>query len=269
MKKIVLLTSLLAISLSVSWFKPNAYAFGGCEADCQKCHALENGEVRQILTKLMAPDAKVLDIKMSPVKGLWEVSIEDKGNRGVIYISFSKKYVIGGAIFEVDTSLNKTQETLSAISKPADRYIDASKMPLDGAILMGDRNARHKIVVFTDPDCPFCSNLHKEIRKILSERNDIAFYLRLMPLKFHPDAYWKSQSILCSKAPIETLEENFEKRPIPKPDCETKAPDENIRLGEQLGITGTPAMIMPDGLVVIGSWDSRAITELVLDYDKK
>jgi thiol:disulfide interchange protein DsbC len=269
MKKIVLVTFLLVMSLSVSWLKSNAYAFGGCEADCQKCHALENGEVRQILTKLKAADAKVLDIKMSPVKGLWEVSIEEKGKRGVMYVSFSKKYVIGGAIFEVDTSLNKTQETLGTLDRPADRYVDSSKIPLEGAIFMGDKNARHKIVVFTDPDCPFCSNLHKEIRKVLSERNDIAFYLKLMPLKFHPDAYWKSQSILCSKSPIEMLEENFEKKPMPKPDCETKAPDENIKLGEQLGITGTPTLIMPDGLVVVGSLDARAITELVLGHDKK
>ncbi len=268
MKKIVFLISILTTILSVSWFKSEAHAFGGCEADCKKCHTLENGEVHQILTKLKAPDAKVLDIKMSPVKGLWEVSVEDKGNRGVMYISFSKKYVIGGAIFEVDTSLNKTEETLSTINKPADRYIDPSKIPIEGAILMGDKNARYKVVVFTDPDCPFCSKLHKEIRKILSERNDMAFYIKLMPLKFHPDAYWKSQSILCSKAPVEMLEENFEKKPIPKPDCETRAPDENMKLGEELGITGTPTMIMPDGLVVAGAWDSRAITELVSDHDK-
>jgi thiol:disulfide interchange protein DsbC len=269
MKKMLLLTFLLALVLSLVSIRSEAYAFGGCESDCQKCHTLEKTEVQQILTKFKAEDAKILDIKMSPVKGLWEISLEDKGNKGVMYISFSKKYIIGGSIFEIDTALNKTQETLSTAAQPADRYVDTSKIPLDGTILMGDKDARYKVIVFTDPDCPFCLKLHSEIKKILSEKKDIAFYLKLMPLKFHPDAYWKAESILCSKEPIRLLEENFEKKTIPKPDCDTKLPDENIKLGEELGITGTPTMIMPDGLVVVGLRDSGTIEELVLNPHKK
>ena len=101
MRKYAVLSFFVVIALS--FFLPNGktYAFGGCEENCQKCHSLEQKEVHGILEKMKAPDVKVLDIKMSPVRGLWEVSVEDKGNRGVLYVGFSKKYIMPGPIYEV------------------------------------------------------------------------------------------------------------------------------------------------------------------------
>ncbi|MEW6108534.1 MAG: DsbC family protein [Nitrospirota bacterium] len=264
MKKLFLLIGLLYSLLYI----PDVHAFGGCEENCQKCHTLENKEVQEILARFNAPNAKVMGIQMSPIKGLWEVSIEDNGKMGIMYIGFSKKYIMGGNIFEVETSANKTNETLSRLNQSPGRFVDTSRILLDNGLLMGDKNAAHKVVVFTDPDCPFCGKLHDEMKKALTERKDIAFYIMLMPLKFHPDAYWKSQSILCSRS-LKLLEDNFEKKPIPKPGCAAKGVDENIKLAAELGITGTPTLIMPDGLVVVGAIDADTIIKHVLTPAKK
>ena len=266
MRKFTVLACLMALSFFL--LSGSVYAFGGCEENCQKCHSLEQKEVQGILEKMKAPDMKVLEIKMSPVKGLWEVSVENKGNRGVMYVGFSKKYIMPGPIYEVETASIKTQETPSGLSEQADRYVDVREIPVGDALVMGEKDARYKVIVFTDPDCPFCGKLHAELKKIVSDRKDIAFYLKLMPLKFHPDAYWKSKSILCANS-LQRLEENFGKRPIPQPDCETKVVDETVKLGEELGITGTPTLIMPDGLVVVGGREADKIKELVLNPKKK
>lgn len=266
MRKYTVLACFFAISLLL--MHRSVYAFGGCEENCEKCHSLDQKEVQGIFEKMKAPDMKVLDIKMSPVRGLWEVSVENKGNRGVMYVGFSKKYIMPGPIYEVETASNKTQETLSGQSEPADRYVDVKRIPIGDALLLGEKDARYKVIVFTDPDCPYCAKLHAELKKVVSDRKDIAFYLKLMPLKFHPDAYWKAQSILCAKS-LQRLEENFGKRPIPKPECETGAVDETIDLGKELGITGTPTLIMPDGLVVVGGREADKIEELVLNPKKK
>lgn len=267
MNRYIVFVCLLALLLSGSLSR-RVEAFGGCEENCQKCHSLDQKEVREILAKIKAPDAKVLDIKMSPVRGLWEVTVDDKGARGVMYVGFSKKYIMPGPIYEVETASNKTEEALSGLNKPADRYVDIRKIPVENSLLLGEEEARYKAIVFTDPDCPFCGKLHAELKKIVSDRKDIAFYLKLMPLKFHPDAYWKSQSILCAKS-LERLEENFEKKQIPKPDCETRVVDETLKLGQELGITGTPTMIMPDGLIVVGVRDAEKIMDLFLNPKKK
>jgi len=67
-----------------------AFSPTGCEGDCAKCHALSNQEVKGVLQRMKKPQAEILNIQMSPLKGLWEISVEDKGQRGLFYIDFSK-----------------------------------------------------------------------------------------------------------------------------------------------------------------------------------
>lgn len=58
------------------------------------------------------------------------------------------------------------------------------------------------------------------MKKIIDERKDIVFYIKIFLLKNHPEAYEKSKSIVCEKS-LALLEDAFEKNPIPKPKCET------------------------------------------------
>jgi thiol:disulfide interchange protein DsbC len=264
MKKYLIMLILLA---SVVYVSP-VFAFGGCEEICQKCHSLTKQEVQQIFEKLQAPEAKVVDIKMSQIKGLWEVALDNNGQAGIMYVGFSKKYIMGGPIFEIETAMNKSQESLQKTGKEVQRYVDLSTVPLDNALLLGEKAARYKVIVFTDPECPYCSKLHSELKKVIAESRDVAFYLKLVALPMHPDAHWKSESILCSKS-LQLLEDNFEQKAIPKPACETKAVDDNISLAKTLDITGTPTLIMPDGMVVIGSRDAKTIIEMAEHPQKK
>lgn len=102
------------------------------------------------------------------------------------------------------------------------------------------------------------------MKKITAKRMDIAFYLKLFPLKMHPDAYWKSKSIICNKS-ISLLEDNFAGKPIPKIDCNTKEIDENLAFGGKNGITGTPAMVLPDGSVQSGYMEADKLIKLIDD----
>lgn len=100
------------------------------------------------------------------------------------------------------------------------------------------------------------------MKKVLEKRKDIVFYMKLFPLKMHKDAYWKSKSIICNKS-LRMLDDNFEKKPIPKTECNTKEVDDNIKLAESLGITGTPTMIMPDGNIYSGTMPADKLIELI------
>ncbi len=106
------------------------------------------------------------------------------------------------------------------------------------------------------------------MKKVLADRKDVAFYVKLFPLKFHPDSHWKSQSMVCRKS-VQLLEDNFDKKPIPKPDCDTDVIDKNVKLAESLGITGTPTLIMPDGFVAVGAMKSDILTKVVLQHQRK
>jgi thiol:disulfide interchange protein DsbC len=100
------------------------------------------------------------------------------------------------------------------------------------------------------------------MKKTIDERKDIAFYIKMFPLQSHPEAYQKSKSILCEKS-LALLEDAFEKKPIPKPKCETSAIDEGIKLAQKLGINSVPTLILPDGRMIPGYKDAKTLINLI------
>ncbi len=92
----------------------------------------------------------------------------------------------------------------------------------------------------------------------MEKRKDIAFYILLFPLPMHQDAARKAKAIQCEKS-LQLLDDAFEKKQIPDPKCDTTAVDDNIKLGKKLGVTGTPALVFPDGIIVSGALDADSI----------
>jgi thiol:disulfide interchange protein DsbC len=100
------------------------------------------------------------------------------------------------------------------------------------------------------------------MEKVLKERKDIAFYILLFPLAMHKDAYWKSKSIVCNRS-LKMLEDAFAKKEIPQPECDTKEIDANMKVAEALGITGTPALVLPDGRVHTGMMPAKQLIDFI------
>jgi len=103
------------------------------------------------------------------------------------------------------------------------------------------------------------------MKKVVRERKDIAFYIKMAPLKMHPGAYEKAKTIVCEKN-IRFLEDAFEKKSLPPAKCKTSAVDENMKLSANLGIASLPSLILPDGRVVPGYRDANELKALI---DKK
>lgn len=148
MKKLFLLPIISIALLSLVSLK-TVYATSGCDEDCMQCHKLTSQEALDVLKSLKITDAKIQNIQISPLKGLWEILAEREGKKGIIYVDFSKKYVIGGPIIEIKTAIDKTAEKLPP---PPTKIIPQSKIPLNDAIILGNKNALKKVIVFTDTD---------------------------------------------------------------------------------------------------------------------
>ncbi len=239
----------------------NLLSFGGCEPDCAKCHSLSDDEALEIM-KTFDSGVKVNNIQISPSKGLWEVELERGGKKSLVYIDFSKENLIVGQIVQIKSKKNLTHAKVLELNK-----VDVSLIPLDDAIVLGKRDAEKKVILFDDPDCPYCKKLHHALKDMLKTREDIAIYIKMFPLmKIHPDAYQKAKIIICDKS-IQTLEDafdkkgKFKKKPFPEPSCNSNAVDENIKLAKSFGITGTPTIILPDGRVLTGAIDPAAILQ--------
>lgn len=127
---------------------PVSYSYGFSEKgqDCSKCHTLSKDEAATLL-KDMAKEVKVLEVLMSPIKGMWEVDVESGGKKALAYVDFSKKYLVFGSVVSIKDKINLTQERLTEVNK-----VDVSQIPLDDALVMGEKDAKYKVVVFDDPD---------------------------------------------------------------------------------------------------------------------
>jgi thiol:disulfide interchange protein DsbC len=85
----------------------------------------------------------------------------------------------------------------------------------------------------------------------------------LFPLPMHKGSYAKAKAIICANYSLALLDDAFAHKELPKPSCETNQVDENIALGKKLGISGTPALIFPDGSLVSGAMDADSIIKKV------
>ncbi len=255
----------VVILACVLFFTPvqSAYGFspeGDSRQGNQMCSAWGVQDIKDVLTKLNIPGAKVLNIAGSPLKGFCEVVFEDRGRMGIFYLDVDKKYLIWGSLVELANLSNKTQESIRRIQDR--KRIDTAKIPLNEALVLGDGGASRKVIVFTDPDCPYCGQLHLTMKQIVAQRKDIAFYIKFLPLAFHKDAYWKAKSIVCNKS-LQMLEDNFEKKNIPKTECATGEIDNSMKLAASLGITATPSLILPDGRLREGAIPARELLDLI------
>jgi thiol:disulfide interchange protein DsbC len=136
----------ITITVALLSIVPVVYSKEKDASDILKCDTITKEEAANML-KDSFPEINVLETRLAPVKGLWEVLLENKGQKGIVYIDCSKKYLISGSILDIKSKVNLTQERFIEISK-----VDVSKIPLDDAVVMGDKKAKYRIIVFDDPD---------------------------------------------------------------------------------------------------------------------
>ncbi len=214
------------------------------------CTTFTEEDIRGVLKKLDASDVKIVSWSDSAAKGFCEIVIESRRKPYILYVDVNKKYVMMGSLIGLDPMVNFTAETIRKIKD--NKKVDISAIPLNEALVVGETAASKKVILFTDPDCGFCGQLHKTIKQIALKRKDISFYIKFFPLDFHKDAYWKAKSVVCSKS-MKMLEDNFDRKEIKKVECNTEEIDNSKKLAQSLGFGATPTIIMPDGRVREGA----------------
>ena len=234
-------------------------AFGekGCgEGSCADCHSIEIQETKEILKDLVK---EVHGVDFSEVPGLFIVDATGKnGKRGMLYMDFSKSYIVAGNFISIADKTNVSKREMIKL-----RRVDLTTIPLSNSVVLGDPGASKKLILFTDPECPYCEKLHPELKKVVAADPDIVIFIKMMPLvKLHPDAYRISKAILCEES-LQLLEDNFAGKPVPEPSCESDAVDQTLKLARDLGIGSTPTLILPDGRIAPGYRPAEAILELL------
>lgn len=214
----------------------------GCGAgSCIDCHVLSKEEAAEIFKPI---GGEVMAVANAEVPGLWRIEVNAKGKTIPLYLDYSKSFMIAGDVIRIKDRKNITDQRFQELNP-----VETSNIPLDDALLLGKKDAKTKVLVFTDPHCPYCSKLHIEMQAAITKRPDIAFLIKLLPYK--QTSKIPTQTILCNKS-MEMLEDAFAGKQLPPPICQTDQGEQNILLARELGIRSTPTLLLPNGQIAPG-----------------
>lgn len=200
------------------------------------------------------PDMTIMSVRKLDGVELYEV-IDSR--RRVFYVDPQARLGLFGTMYDLETRANLTSARIDEIS-----YVDFAQLPLDKAFVRVKGSGARKLAIFSDPDCPFCQRLEQELEGI----GDVSLYIFLYPIEsLHPGATAKSRKIWCAPDRAAAWDKLMREQIEPEPADDTCGdPIEDLALvGERLALSGTPALIFPDGKLVAGAIPREEIESLL------
>ncbi|MEE8387971.1 MAG: DsbC family protein [Acidiferrobacterales bacterium] len=180
-------------------------------------------------------------VRAAPIPGLCEALIDTE----VFYVSETGKYLLVGNLIAISSGSNLTAQRRAAIVKTIMDDLDEKQM-----IHIGPAKAKRTITVFTDVDCPYCARLHEEVPQ-LTKKGVKVRYLLYPRNGIHTSTYKKSVSVWCAKDRIKAIGIAKAGGELKEMTCTNPVAD-HYQLGQRLGITGTPTLILEDGTRIGG-----------------
>lgn len=201
------------------------------------------------------PRTKVDEIISSPLPGICEIH----SGVNVFYyyppISSPSRLIIGGIL--TSDGKNLTDIARQKLVQKADSALlkKAENLPLDEAIKIGDGPL--ELIVFTDPDCPYCRKLEM-FCNAPNISKDLTRYVFLTPLKIHPKAAKKSEWILEQPDPANALEKVMVARELDQAEIDVKDADlkklkQHKDIAAEIGVKATPMIFVKDKGVIRGA----------------
>jgi thiol:disulfide interchange protein DsbC len=183
------------------------------------------------------PGAKIEDVRLSPVPGVYEVPM----GADVAYVSADGRYVFAGDLFELDTRTNLTEA-----NRAVARVKLLAKVDERDAIVFGSAGAKHTITVFTDVDCGYCRKLHSEMDALnkLGVRVRYLAYPRSGP---GTEDWRKMEQVWCSTDRNSAITLAKQDRDVKAANCSATPVAKQFKLGDDLGVRGTPAIFTVNG----------------------
>ncbi|MBQ75170.1 MAG: protein-disulfide isomerase [Gammaproteobacteria bacterium] len=212
--------------------------------------ALAEGELspEQVKEKLqqVRPDLPIREVTKSSLPGFYEVKLVENT---LLFVNSDASFFIAGDLYRIETEqfVNVSEEQRSLDRRKILSEVNQSEM-----VVFSPPEGKKKtsVVVFTDIDCGYCRKLHKEV----PELNRLGVEIRYLA---YPRAGVKSKSFdkyvsaWCSDNQQLAMTRAKLGQEVEEKDCDNPVA-EQYALGNQVGVTGTPALIFEDGTLLPG-----------------
>jgi thiol:disulfide interchange protein DsbC len=216
-------------------------------------------ELRTKLTQTLGAatesDVQVVRISETALAGLVEVELS---TGETLFSDREGGYLVTGDLFKASPD---GLENLSAAARQGKVAEWIAAVPESEMIIFTPEEKKASITVFTDVDCTFCRKLHGELDAIMALGIQVR-YVAYPRGGEASTAYPKMISVWCSDDRNKSLTQAKNGQNLPTRDCETPVL-EHYNLGNKIGISGTPALVLEDGTVIPGYLDSQQLAGVV------
>lgn len=200
----------------------------------------------------------IASIKSSPMAGVVEVITD----QGLFYASADGNFLVQGKMYGLGENIsNLTEESLAEV-----RVNGMAKFS-DAMIVFPAKDEKHVVTVFTDITCGYCRKMHDQIE----DYNDKGITVRYLAypragVKDRAGRYSQGfkdlRSIWCHEDPEQALTKAKSGSNVATRICDKPIEDE-FNFGRQVGVTGTPAIMLANGMMVPGYQDPSKLFTLL------
>lgn len=200
--------------------------------------------------RAMYPKTTFNDIRASEVTGLYEVVM----GQNIAYTDATGRYFVFGHLFDMKEQVDITAQRQG--EQQASRKVEYPAQFLANAIKVVRGDGSRQLVVFSDPNCPYCKKLEQELEKV----DNVTVYTFLYPV-LGEDSKTLAIATWCAADRAKAWSDMMlrGKRPV-LTSCVTPISDNTV-LGSRLGVTGTPTLIAVDGRMLPGAAPADKINE--------
>lgn len=211
--------------------------------------------------KALRPNIPIERVASTPIPGIYALEL---AGGAVFYGTEDGRYLFAGDLYRLgDDDLVNLAEAGRADKRK--RLMDDVARK-DMVVFSPDGPTRAAINVFTDVDCGYCQKLHQEVPALNGMGIEVR-YLAYPRAGIGSRSYQKIVSAWCAADPNAALTRLKAQQPIPDATCPNPVADQ-YDLGREMGVNGTPAIILEDGTLLPGYMPADKLAEAMgLDAD--
>ncbi|GAB5415581.1 MAG: bifunctional protein-disulfide isomerase/oxidoreductase DsbC [Congregibacter sp.] len=185
-------------------------------------------------------------VEFSEIEGLYRVQLKQGP---VVYTTKTGDFFILGDMYSVG---NDGFVNLGEKRRSDNRLRALDAVPDEEQIVFASNGpTKAHITVFTDVSCFYCQKLHKEVPE-LNRRGVEVRYLAYPRQGIGSPGFRQLASAWCADDRQTTLTRLKNKEDLDDNVCPGNPVAEQFELGQELGVRGTPAIVMPDGQMIPG-----------------
>lgn len=205
-----------------------------------------SGAVTARLSRRMPESVEMGEPRSTPVNGVVGVRVANR----YVYLDRTGRYAFTGDMLDLETG-----ENLTGSWRAEGRLEKLAEFPMDSRVIYpAEGEERGVLDIFTDTTCPYCRKLHQEVPQ-LQQQGVTVRYLPFPRGGLKGAGYDEMRAVWCAGDSLAAMDRAKSNAAIEggNGDCErASAVDEGYRLGVDVGVSGTPAIFLPDARLIPG-----------------